>query len=433
MSSTKGRLTGVVLSLVAAVALAACGSSSNSSSSSSTPGVTATSVTIGSHQPLTGVAAPGYDEIAPASKAFFEYVNAHGGINGRTISYIYKDDGYNPTQTVTVVHQLVLENKVFGIFNGLGTPTHTKVVGFLNAEKVPDLFVASGCLCWNNVSQYPYTFGWQTDYTREGKILGQYIAQHFAGKKIAYFLQNDDFGMDGEMGLNMEIPKSQVVSTQFYQPGNINIGPQIAAIKASGAQVLVNFTVPAYTALVVLSDLKLGYHPQLVTSNVGSDPLTLAGLLSSFSKGAANGSLIDGMLTDAYLPPFTESSNPWIQLFTKVHSAYDASAPMDGNVLYGMAAAYTFTAALKAAGKNLTRQAIVNAVQTADINGPALLPYAYSSTDHSGVTGVQMATVNNNAVHLMGQPLVTDDGSGAITPFTGTQPTPQSTGVVPTS
>ena len=430
MSSTKGRLTGVALTLVAAVALAACGSSS---SSSSTPGVTATSVTIGSHQPLTGVAAPGYDEIAPASKAFFEYVNAHGGINGRTINYIYKDDAYDPTQTVTVVHQLVLQDKVFGIFNGLGTPTHTKVIGFLNAEKVPDLFVASGCLCWNNPTQYPYTFGWQTDYTREGKILGQYIAKHFAGKKIAYFLQDDDFGMNGEKGLNMEIPKSQVVSTQFYQPGNTNIGPQIAAIKASGAQVLVNFTVPAYTALVVLADLQLGYHPQLVTSNVGSDPLTLAGLLSSFSKGAANGSLIDGMLTDAYLPPFTETSNPWIQLFLKVHAAYDASAPLDGNVLYGMAAAYTFTAALKAAGKDLTRQGIVNAVQTANINGPALLPYAYSPTDHSGVTGVQMAVVNGNAVHLMGQPLVTDDGSGAITPYTGTRPTPQSTGVVPTS
>src|SRR5277367_4866418 len=234
---TKAPLRLLATGVVVTLAVAACGSGG---SKASAPGVTATTVTIGSHQPLTGVAAPGYDEIAPASKAFFAYINANGGINGRKINYIYKDDAYDPTQTVNVVKQLVLQDGVFGIFNGLGTPTHTKVVSFLNAYKVPDLFVASGCLCWNNVSQAPYTFGWQTDYTREGKILGQYIAQHFAGKKVAYFLQNDDFGMNGEKGLNMEIPGSDVVSRQFYQPGNIDVGPQIAALKASGAQVLVN-------------------------------------------------------------------------------------------------------------------------------------------------------------------------------------------------
>ena len=418
--------------LALCVALAACGSSgSGSSGSSSTPGVTATSVTIGSHQPLTGVAAPGYDEIAPASKAFFAYINANGGINGRKINYIYKDDAYDPTQTVSVVKSLVLQTGVFGIFNGLGTPTHTKVVSFLNANKVPDLFVASGCLCWNEPTTAPYTFGWQTDYTREGKILGQYIAQHFAGKKVGYFLQDDDFGMNGEKGLDDEIPASSVVSRQFYQPGNIAVGPQIAALKAAGVQVLVNFTVPAYTALEELTAFKLGFHPQVVTSNVGSDPLTLAALLSSFSKGAAGGSLINGMISDTYLPPFSETGNAWVQLFTKVHAQYDASAPLDGNVEYGMAAAYTFVAALKAAGKNLTRQSIVNAVQTANLAGPGLVPYAYSPTDHSGFIGVQLATISNNAVHPFGTPLTTDDGTGAITPYTTPQPTPSSTGVLP--
>ncbi len=428
MSSYGRVFTRGALVAAACVALAACGSSS---SSSSTPGVTATSVTIGSHQPLTGVAAPGYDEIAPASKAFFEYINAHGGINGRTINYIYKDDAYDPTQTVNVVKQLVLQDNVFGIFNGLGTPTHTKVVSFLNANKVPDLFVASGCLCWNQPSTYPYTFGWQTDYTREGKILGQYIAQHFAGKKIAYFLQDDDFGMNGEKGLDEEIPASDVVSRQFYQPGNVNVGPQIAAIKQSGAQVEVNFTVPAYTALAELTGFKLGYHPQMVTSNVGSDPITLTGLLQSFSKGAAGGSLISGMITDAYLPPVSDVGNPWVQLFSQIHSQYDSAAPFDGNVEYGMAAAYTFVAALKAAGKDLTRQGIVNAVQTANLAGPGLVPYAYSPSDHSGFIGVQVGMILNGAIQLSGTPLTTDDGSGPITPYTTAQPSPTSTGVLP--
>src|SRR5206468_127629 len=114
-----------------------------------TPGVTAGSVTIGSHQPLTGPAAPGYSEIAPAAKAMFSYINDNGGINGRKIKYIYKDDTYDPTRTVNVVKELVLQDKVFAIFNGLGTPTHAAVTDYLNAQKVPDLFVASGALQWD--------------------------------------------------------------------------------------------------------------------------------------------------------------------------------------------------------------------------------------------------------------------------------------------
>src|SRR5579859_5153522 len=140
----------LVPTVAAALVLAACGSSSSSNNGGSTaPGVTATSITFGTHQPLTGPAAPGYSEIAPASQAFFNYVNAHGGVYGRKINLVIKDDAYNPTNTVNVVHQLVLQSSVFGIFEGLGTPTHTKVVGFLNASRIPDLFVASGCPCWD--------------------------------------------------------------------------------------------------------------------------------------------------------------------------------------------------------------------------------------------------------------------------------------------
>src|ERR1700689_5157398 len=129
-----GRLSRKLLAGVAGVGVAAlvitgCGSAS--SSGSNAPGVTATSITFGTHQPLTGPAAPGYDLIAPASQAYFDYVNAHGGVYGRKINLIIKNDAYNPTNTVTVVHQLVLQSNVFGIFEGLGTPTHTKAVGFL--------------------------------------------------------------------------------------------------------------------------------------------------------------------------------------------------------------------------------------------------------------------------------------------------------------
>ena len=181
----------VGLLAIAALLAAACSSSGKTATTSGTggantasaPGVTATEITIGSHQPLTGQAAPGYSEIAPAAKAMFEYVNSKGGVNGRTINYIYKDDAYNPSQTSTVVRQLVEQDHVFAIFNGLGTPTHQQVEPFLNAEKVPDVFVASGCTCWNDPSKNPYTFGYQTNYAIEGRILGNYINTNFAGQE----------------------------------------------------------------------------------------------------------------------------------------------------------------------------------------------------------------------------------------------------------
>src|SRR5436305_7465277 len=213
----------------ASAGVTACGSSSGGGSSSA-PGVTATSITFGTHTELTGPAAPGYSNIAPASAAYFRYVNAHGGVYGRKIKLIIKDDAYNPTNTVNVVHQLVLQSKVFGIFEGLGTPTHTKVVGYLNASRVPDIFVASGCPCWDDGTKQPYTFGWQPNYTIEGKILGQYLKQHFAGKKIGVLYQDDDFGQGGLKGIQDEVPPSDIVSKQPYQPGTTDAGPQLTAV-----------------------------------------------------------------------------------------------------------------------------------------------------------------------------------------------------------
>ena len=199
------------------------------------------------------------------------------------------------------MRQLVLQDSVYAMFDGLGTPTHLAAVSFLNAEKVPDVFVASGCECWNDPTKYPQTFGWQLDYIREGKILGQYVKQHFAGKKVGFFYQNDEFGQDGVKGLLDELPASMVVSKQTYDPTNTNIGPAVAALRASGAQVVVSFSIPAFTALLKLNSLKLGFNPTLVVSNVGSDAITLSGLLEAFAKqGGAkvNGNqLINGIIT----------------------------------------------------------------------------------------------------------------------------------------
>src|SRR5271165_5891213 len=429
---------------VASLAVAACSSSSGSTAASSgssssaaltasAPGITATTITIGSHQPLTGPAAPGYSEIAPASNAYFQYVNAHGGVYGRKIVYKYLDDGYNATTTATVVRQLVLQDNVYAVFNGLGTPTHLAVESFLNAQKVPDVFVASGCDCWNQPATAPETFGWQLDYIREGKILGQYVAQHFAGKKIGYFYQDDEFGMDGVKGLDMEIPKSMVVSRQTYVPTNVNIGPAVAALRASGAQVVVAFSIPAFTALLKLTSLKLGFNPTLMVSDVGSDPITLGGLVTAFAKqggATVNGSaLINGIITDEYLPALS-TSDSWYVLFKKIHDQYDAGEPLDGNFFYGMAVAYTFTQAMFKAGRNPTRADLVSAIEAGLPQGPVVAAFAYSSTHHSGVTGAYIGVIQNGVIVQEGPVLTTDtSATGAITPYTGSEQQAPASGI----
>jgi ABC-type branched-subunit amino acid transport system substrate-binding protein len=283
---------------------------------------------------------------------------------------------------------------------------------------VPDVFVSSGCLCWDQPDKHPYTFGWQPDYLVEGKILGQYIAQNLKGKKVAYFLQNDDFGADGAKGLDMYVPKADVVTRQTYEPGNTDIGPQMAKIKASGADVIAMFSIPAYTALVTLAGVKLDYHPQLVVSNVGSDATTLTGLLKAFSKGKAGAELIDGIVSDTYLPPLSDTSNSWIALFKQIHDKYIPKLPFDGNVAYGLALAYTFTDALKRAGTNPTRQGLVDTIEKGGLTGPGLVPFRYSADSHAGYTGAQIGTIENGALVVKGDPVTTDDAGGDITPHT---------------
>jgi branched-chain amino acid transport system substrate-binding protein len=428
--------------LGAALLSAACGSgSSGSGNQASAPGITATSVTIGSTQPLTGPAAPGYSEIAPASNAYFKYVNAHGGVFGRSINYIYLDDGYNPANTATQTRTLVLQDKVFSMFSSLGTPTHLAVVSYLNSERVPDLFVASGCNCWNNVAQYPNTFGWQPDYTIEGKILGQYVAQHFAGKKVGFFAQgpNDEFGTDGVVGATDTLQGggvNLVAAPQYYTPtaaGAMAVGTAIAKLQAEGVQVIVSFSIPSFTAVAEASAAQLNYHPTFVVSNVGTDPPTLISILTSGALGAKlPAALIAGTITDNYIPAQDDSTNPWISLFKGIKATYAPNLPWDGNVLYGFAAAYTFVQALKAAGQNPTRAGIVSAIQNGHwTDGPGLSPYAYSSSNHLGLTGVRIVTIGADGTATpMGPVMITDDtATGPITAYTGPPGVPPANGI----
>ncbi|MDY7084492.1 MAG: ABC transporter substrate-binding protein [Actinomycetota bacterium] len=411
--------------VLAAVLLAAAGCSNSdgggSNSSANTPGVTDTEVVVGTHMPLTGPAAAGYSKIAPATKAYFDYVNANGGVHGRKITYKIMDDGYNPANTQQVVRQLVLQDKVFAILNGLGTPTHSGVLDFLKTNRVPDLFVASGSRSWNQPDKYPGTFGFNPDYTVEGKILATHVKETYAGKKVCFLGQDDDFGRDSLAGIEKVL--GPVAAKQSYVTSNPNVGPQIGALKAAGCQVVMLATVPGFTALSIGTAAKIGFKPQFVVSNVGSDPATLAK-----SLGAA-APLLEGVVAANYLPLANDAANPWIQLYTKVNKEYNGGAELDNNVVYGMSVAYLFVQALQAAGKDLTRDGIIEAVEKGGFTGPALVPVRYSADDHSGYAGEQLTTIEGGVAKYFGKPYRTDDGDAAVEVYEAAAVAPPANGI----
>jgi ABC-type branched-subunit amino acid transport system substrate-binding protein len=449
-----GRWTTWAASVVAVAAMVGTGVATGSASAAGSDGVTSNSINIGATVPLTGAAAPGYSEIAPAMTAVFNWVNAHGGVDGRKIHYNYVDDAYNPSNTATQTRKLVLQDGIFADVGSLGTPTQLAVEKFLNTEKVPQLFVESGCNCWSEPKTAPYTFGWQPPYTVDGKILGNYIKSHFAGKKIGYLYQDDEFGQDVVKGLDMELPSSQVVSRQTYNVATLS-GPlttQIAQLQSAGAQVVVLATIPAATALAMLPAATLGYSPQWVVDAVGADPPTVGPLLSSFTQSATHSSteaqaavgLLNGVITNAYIPPEGETSNAWVKVSEKLLQDYAPDVwskyGLDGNTEYGVALAYTFVQALQKAGKNLTRQGLVNAIESsgAKFITPGFVSPSYSKSSHFGFEGEDVVQISSSAppitvpsgsypgVNTLTGVYTTNPGKGPVKAYTGKVSSPPS-------
>ncbi|GAA3350376.1 ABC transporter substrate-binding protein [Amorphoplanes nipponensis] len=416
-----------IWSALAAVALvaAAAGCSGDDggggSGGGNVPGVTDTEILVGTHMPLTGPAAAGYSKIAPATKAYFDYVNANGGVHGRKISYKIMDDTYNPATTQQVVRELVLQDKVFAILNGLGTPTHTGVLDFLKTNRVPDLFVASGSRSWNQPDKYPGTFGFNVDYTVEGKILATHVKQTQAGKKVCFLGQDDDFGRDALAGIEKVL--GPVAAKQSYVTSNPNVGPQMGALKQAGCQVVMLATVPGFTALSLGTAAKIAFKPQFVVSQVGADLGTLSKQLGAAAP------LTEGLISDNYLPLSNDEANPWIQLYKKVNAAHNGNAEFDNNIVYGMSVGYLFVQSLQAAGKDLTREGLIAAIEKGGFQGPGLAPLRYSADNHAGYGGMRLSKVAGGKQTYFGETFETDDADGPVAPYSTPPAAPPANGI----
>ncbi|BDV29877.1 ABC transporter substrate-binding protein [Microbacterium terricola] len=388
------------------VALAGCSTPAAPAAEEPPPGVTDDTVTIGTHTPLTGPAAAGYSSISAAASAYFAYLNDKGGVHGRSIEYIVKDDGYNPANTLTVVRELVQEDDVFAILNGLGTPTHTAVLDFLNENKVPDLFVASGSTSWNQPEEYPYTFGFNADYVVEGAALAAHAKAEHPGKAVCLLGQDDDFGDEMIEGAELALGADGLAHIERYSTSNQDVTAQIGALKAAGCEINILATINGFTALALGTAAQLGWFPQWFSSSSGADYPTLVGYLGE----EVGPQLLQGFTGTNYLPALG-GDDEWVTLFRAINDEYGEGAAFDGNTIYGMSVAHLFAEALYAAGEDPTRESLLDAVTSGDLAGNGILPLSFSADSHAAYTGVGITVVDQGVQDYTGPTYAVEDGA----------------------
>ena len=360
---------------VAALALAGYASGGASASSSADPGVAPSSILIGGTVPLSGEAAA-FGSVGPGAKAYFDYVNSHGGVYGRKIVYRYYDDGYDPARTVQLTRQLVEQDKVFAIFNSVGTAENIAIRDYLNAMKVPQLFAGDGSdAIGGSPRKYPYTMGFLQSYRGEGAVYGRDLVKRNPKARIAVLFENTDLGKDMTRGLSRAIAGKgpKIVASQSYEYTASDVSSQIAQLKASGANTLMLFATPKFMIQAVVATHKLGWKPQLYVASVSIEP-TIMGIASVNAPELTKGALSVAFVKNPNDPIWAKDKA--LALYLKVMKAYDSSGkPSDVYNWYGMTVAWTMVAALKAAGKNLTRAGLLRAAQHLNLRGnPFLLP-----------------------------------------------------------
>ena len=374
------------------------------------PGVSSNSVKIGGTVPLTGVASA-YRSVAVGADAYFKYWNdTHGGVNGRKIDYEYLDDAYDPAQTVEQTRRLVQQDRVFAIFNSLGTEHNLAIRPFLNQAQVPQLFVATGATTFGrDYKQYPWSIGFLPSYTAEGIIYGKYIRAHVKNPKIAALYQDDDYGKELVNGLKKGLGPlaSRVVSTKGYDATASDVNSPVASLKASRANVFMIFATPKYAIQAYIQVNKLGWHPAIYVNQVASASNVMK--ISAASSGkTAEGSISIADFKDPTSPTFKK--DPAMKLYRQIMKKYASGADVhDVYHVYAMAVSYTFIDALKRAGNPPTRTGIMRAVtHLSEKNNPFMLPGITVSTrptDHFPVKQAQVIVWRNGVWHLLGKPV----------------------------
>ena len=353
------------LLIAAALAVSAVVVVTAGAQSSATPGVTAKSILLEGTFPLSGPAS-GYAPIPSGMKAYFDYINAKGGVNGRKINFKFDDDGYNPANTVQITHKYVEQDHAFALVGGLGTEPQTAVRQYLNDNKVPQLFVSTGATTFDrDFSQYPWTIGWQPDYEAEGSIYGKYIVKNLPSAKLGILYQNDDYGNDYLRGLKAGLTAQHAPQIVDAEPFDLTAGAptsQVVKLRASGADTFVIFGTPTPTIQAYVISTKVGWHPAHVITNSVSATDTFLTLATKSGSDNTAGTLTVGYTLDPANPKYNKL--PGMKLYRQIMAKYAPKANVnDGLNLYGVAKAWTVVQVLQKAGANLTRAGLMKAAR----------------------------------------------------------------------
>ena len=387
-------------------------------------GVSATEIKLGMTLPMTGTASLGYNKIPGAAKAYFDYLNANGGINGRKITLVVKDDRYVPTEAVAKTNELILKDKVMALLAPLGTANVKAVASSVNPGRrgIPVLFVNTGFSGFADKKKYPTTYTVLPSYIMEAKIMGEYIKDNFAGKKIGLLYQDDDFGIDAlagfkTAGVNFAV---RVPYASGSQSATAAAG-WITKFKAAEADVVILFGVSSATSAMLGTAAQLRYAPQWMLGSVGGDATTIR------ATGVPP-VVLNGAIGFSPVPATTDMKDEYVKFFSDIYAKAVPGSPFDLNVLLGMNTAFMTAQALKAAGSNPTRKSLINAINTrgATFANSALVPAGYSRTSQVGLTGywVGKYSATGDLAPLGGSYVAytTDSGSGAVVKSTYVRP-----------
>jgi len=409
MVQARRSLQGFALAVGGLLVALACGTTQGTSTgpTESVPGVTDSQIVIGTTTPLSG-AASAYASISKGSTAYFSYLNDKGGVNGRTIKYIVDDDAYDPAKSVPLVRQLITQDNVFAIFNELGTPVNLATRDYINQQKVPDLFVATGSSHWGaDYKQYPYTIGYQPDYVSEAKIYAKDIIKSHPSAKIGILYQNDDYGKDYVNGLKAGLgdkAATMIVDSQTYEANAADVSSQVAGLKAKGADLFFIAATPKFAAQAIAGASKLSWKPTIYLNSVANQVPTIQNAVKASAPDAA-----EGITSTVYLKDPANrakwANDAGMQQYMSIMAKYCAGCDVnDANHIYGMSVAWTFQKVLEKVGKNgVTRAKVMEAARSMNFkDNPFLLP------------GVSIQTSGSNQFPITQEALEHWQGTGWV-------------------
>ncbi len=361
-------------------------------------------IVVGNINPYSGPASA-YGSIGKSIGAYFDMINAEGGINGRKIKYISVDDGYNPAKTVEQARKLVEQDEVFLLFQPLGTPPNSAIHKYMNDKKVPHLFVATGATKWGDPKNFPWTMGWQPNYQSEGKIYATHLLETKPNAKIAILYQNDDYGKDYlkgfEDGLG-EKGRALIVSKLTYEVTDPTVDSQMVSLKSSGADTFFNITTPKFAAQAIKKAAEIGWKPTHYLNSVSASVGTVlipAGLENSV-----------GVITAQYIKDPTDPQwqkgkewDDWLAWMKKYQPSADLK---DAQTVYGYTVAQGLVQVLKQCGDNLTRENVMKQAASLDMTLPMLLPgvnVKTSADDFYPIEREQLAKFNGKTWELFGK------------------------------